>query len=149
VRQFRKAEEVTVPSSIWLALAALSALAGLWMLLRHRLLLGAALMLVGIGLSAAVWIDSSDGGVGGVSSDDVRRDGSFVLRADLKPGNDGEAAARLTRAWIDLDGVSGTHGDAGKHVWVYGNPGAKVTQMDAVLKAMESDAKVTSVVRER
>jgi hypothetical protein len=119
------------------------------MLVRHRLLVGAALMLVGIGLGAAVWIDSSEGGDAGLSSDDVRRDASFVLRADLKPGNDGEAAARLTRAWIDLDGVRGTHGDAGKHVWVYGSPHATVTEMDAALEAMESNAQVTSVVRER
>ena len=131
------------------ALTALTALAGVWMLLRHRLRLGAALMVVALVLGAAAWVDSSDGSVDGGSSDDVVRDASFVLRADLKLGNDGQAAARLTRAWIDLDGVSGTHGDAGKHVWVYGSPGAKVTQMDAVLKAMQSDAKVTSVVRER
>lgn len=123
--------------------------AGLVSLLRRRTLLGAALMLVGIGIGASVWIDDSGGGAGGASSEDVRRDASFVLRADLKPGNDGEAAARLTRAWIDHDGVSGTHGDAGKHVWVYGSPDATVTQMDAMFEAMESDSTVTSVVRER
>jgi len=138
-----------VPSSLWLALSALFALAGLWMVLRRRPLLGAALMLVGIGLGASSWIDSSGGSVGAGSSDEVRRDASFVLRADLKPRNSGEVAARLTRAWIDLDGVSGTHGDVGKHVWVYGSPNATVTQMDAVFEAMESDGTVASVVRER
>ena len=140
---------MTVASSLWLGLGVLVACAGLVMLLRRKALLGLALMVVGIGLGASVWIDNSGGDAGGLSSTDVRRDASFVLRADLKQGSDGEAAARLTRAWIDHDGVSGTHGDAGKHVWVYGSPDATVTQMDAMFEAMESDGKVSSVVRVR
>ena len=138
-----------MPSSLWWALSAMVALAGLWMLVRRRPLLGAALMLVGFSLGAVSWIGSTGGSVASGSSDEARRDASFVLRADLKTGSDGESAALLTRAWIKGDGVSLTHGDAGKHVWVYGSPGATVKQMDAILGTMKSDASVASVVRER
>lgn len=84
------------------------------------------------------------GDEGETSSDDIKRDASFVLRADLKPGTSGSQAFELVESWADLDGVGGTHGDAGKHVWIYGAADATVIEMNEVLATVESNKRVST-----
>jgi hypothetical protein len=67
-----------------------------------------------------------------------------VLRADLKPGSTGMTAARLTQRFIDLDGVAGTRGDAGEHVWIYSTPDATAEQVATARSALSA---VPAVVR--
>src|SRR3954452_5631151 len=57
------------------------------------------------------------GGSGSTSSGDAERDARVVLQADLKAGSTGKTAARLTHKFIGLEGVAGTRGDGGQHVW--------------------------------
>ena len=89
------------------------------------------------------------GDEGGVSSTDTKRDASFVLRADLKPGMNGGGAGKLVRSWIDLAGVARTRGDAGKHVWIYGQADATVREMNAVRSTVEADKHVAEVIQVR
>jgi hypothetical protein len=107
------------------------------------------LLVAGLALGVTIgWAQSVETKGAGVSSDSVRRDASFVLRADLKPGTSGAHAARLGRSWIDLASIAGTSG-RGRHVWVYGAPAATVKEMDAAMAAMRAERTVVSVVRQR
>ena len=72
----------------------------------------------------------------------VRR---VVLRADLQPGSTGKTAARLAQKFIDLDGVAGTRGDAGHHVWIYSTPDATGAQVSAALAALHAESSVVRV----
>ena len=89
------------------------------------------------------------GGSGSTSSDEVERDARVVLRADLHPGSTGKTAARLAQEFIDLDGVAGTRGDAGQHVWIYSTPDATSEEVSAALAAMKAEPSVARVEKVR
>lgn len=78
----------------------------------RRALLSTGLLLVAAAL-AACGADAVS-----VSTDQIKQDAKVVLRADLRPGSTGVTASRIVRQFIDVDGVWGTHGDDGRHVWV-------------------------------
>lgn len=83
------------------------------------------------------------------SSGDAERDARVVLRADLQPGSTGKTAARLAQQFIDLEGVAGTRGDAGEHVWIYSTPDASAAEVSAALSAMHADRSVSRVEKVR
>ena len=85
------------------------------------------------------------GGSASTSSGDVERDARVVLQADLEPGSSGKTAARLAQKFIDLEGVAGTRGDAGQHVWIYSTPDATAAQVAAARSAMQTESAVARV----
>jgi hypothetical protein len=89
------------------------------------------------------------GGSDSISSGDIERDARVVLRAGLQPGSTGETAAQLVHKYFDLEGVAGTHGDAGRHVWVYTTPDATSAEISAVLSAIRTEPSVVRVEKER
>ena len=94
-------------------------------------------------------VSGCSGGSDSISSGDIARDARVVLRADLQPGSTGETAARLVHKFFDLEGVAGTHGDAGRHVWVYTTPDATSAEVSAALSALRADPSVVRVEKER
>ena len=89
------------------------------------------------------------GGAGSVSSDEVQRDAKVVLRADLKAGSTGETAEEIVRRFARVEGVWGTHGDAGRHVWVYGTTDVAPEQAQAIQRQLEGVSTVESVTQVR
>ena len=94
-------------------------------------------------------VSGCSGGSDSISSGDIERDARVVLRADLQPGSTGETAARLVHKFFDLEGVAGTHGDAGRHVWVYTTPDATSAEVSAALSRLRADPSVVRVEKER
>ena len=92
---------------------------------------------------------SACGGEASLSSDEIQRDAGVVLRADLKPGSTGETAARIVRAFARVEGVWGTRGDNGKHVWIYGTPDVTSGQVRSIQRKIEDAPSVTSVTQVR
>jgi hypothetical protein len=86
-------------------------------------------------------------GSGSTSYGDAVQNARVVLQADLRPGATGKTAARLAQKFIELDGVAGTHGDAGQHVWVYSTPDATNAEVTAALAAMHAEPSVARVER--
>ena len=89
------------------------------------------------------------GGSASTSSGDAERDARVVLQADLQPGSTGKTAARLAQKFIDLEGVAGTRGDSGQHVWIYSTPDATAAQLSAALAAMHAESSVVRVEKVR
>jgi len=89
------------------------------------------------------------GGSASTSSGDVERDARVVLQADLRPGSTGKTAARLAQKFIDLEGVAGTRGDAGQHVWIYSTPDATAAEVSAALSALHADPSIGRVEKVR
>jgi hypothetical protein len=89
------------------------------------------------------------GGSASISSEDVEHNARVVLRADLQPGSTGETAAEMVHRYFGLDGVAGTHGDAGQHVWVYSTPDATAAEVSAAMSALRADPSVLRVKRLR
>src|SRR5262245_24354603 len=77
------------------------------------------------------------GGAASVSSDQIRREAQVVWRAELQPGSTGQTAARIVQTLIDVDGVWGTHGDDGQHVWVYSLAHVSPRQMGQIRQRVE------------
>lgn len=94
-------------------------------------------------------VSGCGGGSASTSSDDVERDARVVLRADLQPESTGKTAARLVQKYIDLEGVAGTRGDDGQHVWVYSTPDATAAEVAAALSALRMDPSVVRVQKVR
>jgi hypothetical protein len=94
-------------------------------------------------------VSGCGGGSASTSSGDIERDARVVLRADLQPGSTGETAARLVHEYFDLEGVAGTRGDAGQHVWLFSTPDATATEVSAALSALRSDPSVVRVEKVR
>ncbi len=104
----------------------------------------------GAALAALLLATSGCGGSSSsTSSGDVERDARVVLQADLQPGSTGRTAARLAQKFIDLQGVAGTRGDGGQHVWIYSTPDATSADVNAALSAMHAEPSVGSVERVR
>ena len=61
----------------------------------------------------------------------------------------GKTAARLAQKFIDLEGVAGTRGDSGQHVWIYSTPDATAAQLSAALAAMHAESSVVRVEKVR
>jgi hypothetical protein len=55
----------------------------------------------------------------------------------------------MVHRYFGLDGVAGTHGDAGRHVWVYSTPDATAAEVSAALSALRADPSVLRVKRLR
>jgi hypothetical protein len=89
------------------------------------------------------------GGSASTSSGDVERDARVVLQADLQPGSTGKTAARLAQKYIDLEGVAGTRGDSGQHVWIYSTPDASAAEVSAALSALHADPSVARIEKVR
>lgn len=119
-----------------------------WTTKRRRTVLGALLLVAGLGLGVTGWFTRDTGGSQEVSSASVQREASFVLRADLTDGGSGAHPERLVAEWIHLVGVAGTEGNT-DGVFVYGTPDATVKEMDAVIATMRAEKMVASVVRIR
>lgn len=88
-------------------------------------------------------------GSASTSSGDAERHARVVLQADLQPGSTGKTAARLAQKFIDLEGVAGTRGDAGQHVWIYSTPDATGAQVSEALAAMHAESSVVRVEKVR
>ncbi len=84
-------------------------------------------------------------GKGSVSSNQVQRDAEVVLRADLRPGSTEETAARIVRRLVDFDGVAGTRGDSGEHVWIYSTTDVTAAQITTIRKGPNGISSVSSV----
>jgi hypothetical protein len=104
-----------------------------------------ATVLVAVVLSAA----AACGGAASVSSDEIQRDAKVVLRADLKAGSTGETAAKIARRFTRVEGVWGTHGDDGRHVWVYGTTDVTPKQAKSIQRQLEGVSTVESVTQLR
>src|SRR5262245_12108086 len=89
------------------------------------------------------------GGSASTSTGDAERDARVVLQADLRAESTGKTAARLAQKFIDLEGVAGTRGDAGQHVWVYSTADATDSEVSAVLAAMHAEPSVARVEKVR
>ena len=100
-------------------------------------------------LAAALSTSTACGGASSSSSDQIARDAKVVMRADLKPGRTGATAARISQQFIRLDGVWGTHGDSGRHVWVYITTDATPGQVSAIRQRLEQLPSVLSVTQLR
>ena len=83
------------------------------------------------------------------SSGDVQTNARVVLQADLEPGSTGGTAARLAQRFIDLEGVAGTRGDAGQHVWIYSTHDATAEEVTAMMTAIRASRAVAHVERVR
>jgi hypothetical protein len=86
---------------------------------------------------------------GSVSSDEFERDAKVIFRADLGPGSTGETAAKIVRRFARVDGVWGTRGDDGKHVWIYGMADATLEQIGEIEQRLNAVSAVASVRRLR
>jgi acetylornithine deacetylase/succinyl-diaminopimelate desuccinylase-like protein len=106
-------------------------------------LLAVALVAVVLSISAACSGEAS------VSSDEVQRDAKVVLRADLKSGSTGETAAKIVQRVTRVEGVWGTRGDGGKHVWVYGTTDVTPEQARSIQRQLEDVSSVVSVTQVR
>jgi len=84
-----------------------------------------------------------------VSSDQVQRDAKVVFRADLRSGSTGKTAAKIVQRFTRVDGVWGTRGDDGKHVWIYGNTDVTPEQANAIQAQLEDVTSVESVTQLR
>ena len=109
---------------------------------RKRLL---ARTLVAVVLSTG----SACGGEASLSSDEMQRDAKVILRGDLRPGSTGETAARIVRGFGGMEGVWGTRGDAGKHVWVYGTTDVTPEQVISIRRHLQNVSSVESVTQVR
>jgi hypothetical protein len=89
------------------------------------------------------------GGESSVSSDEIQRDAKVVLRADLKSGSTGETAAKIVRRFTRVEGVWGTRGDDGKHVWIYGTTDVTPERARSIQRQLESVSAVESVTQLR
>lgn len=94
-------------------------------------------------------VSGCGGGSASISSGDIKQDARVVLRTDLQRGSTGETAAQLVHRYFGLDGVAGTHGDAGRHVWVYSTPDATAAEVSAAMSALRADPSVVRVERVR
>jgi hypothetical protein len=104
-----------------------------------------AMALVAVALSTA----AACGGEASVSSDEMQRDAKVVLRADLKSGSTGETAAKIVRRFTHVQGVWGTRGDDGKHVWIYGTTDVTSEQAKSIHRQLEDVSSVESVTQLR
>lgn len=95
-------------------------------------------------VAVVLWTGAAcgEGDEGAVSSDQIQRD---VFRADLKSGSTGEAAARIVRQFAGMEGVRGTRGDDGNHVWISGTTDATPEQVDAIEQQVNDLSAVASV----
>ena len=100
-------------------------------------------------LAATLSTATACGGASSSSSDQIARDAKAVMRADLKPGGTGATAARISQELIRLDGVWGTHGDSGHHVWVYSTTDATPGQVLAIRRRLGQLTSVLSVTQLR
>ena len=55
----------------------------------------------------------------------------------------------MVHRYFGLDGVAGTRGDAGRHVWVYSTPDATAAEVSAAMTALRADPSVVRVVKVR
>jgi hypothetical protein len=101
--------------------------------------------LVAVTLSAG----AACSGASSVSSVEIQRDAKVVLRADLRSGTTGETAAKIVRRFMRVEGVWGTRGDRGKHVWVYGTTDVTPEQVKSLQRQLEGVATVESVTQLR
>jgi hypothetical protein len=108
-------------------------------------LLAMALVAAALSTSAAC----GGGGKASVSSDQVQRDAKVVLRADLKSGSTGEIAAKIVKRFTHVEGVWGTRGDDGKHVWIYGTTDVTPEQAKSIQRQLEDVSSVESVTQVR
>jgi len=108
-------------------------------------LVAMALVAVAFSTSAAC----GGGGKASVSSDQVQRDAKVVFRADLRSGSTGKTAAKIVQRFTRVDGVWGTRGDDGKHVWIYGNTDVTPEQANAIQARLEDVTSVESVTQLR
>ena len=99
--------------------------------------------------AAAMSTATACGGASSSSSDQIPREAKVVFRADLKPGGTGAAAARISQQFIRLDGVWGTHGDSGRHVWIYSTTDATPGQVSAIRGRLGQLTSVLSVTQLR
>ena len=100
-------------------------------------------------LAAALSTATACGGASSSSSDQIARDAKVVMRADLKPGSTGATAAMISQQLIRLDGVWGTHGDSGGHVWIYITTDATPGQVSAIHRRLGQLRSVLSVTQLR
>jgi hypothetical protein len=113
-----------------------------------RMLLGSGRVPGIVAVAALVLaVSGCGGGSGSMSSGDAQQNARVVLQADLRPGATGKTAARLAQKFIELDGVAGTRGDAGQHVWIYSTPDASHSDVSAARAAMHAEPSVVRVVR--
>jgi hypothetical protein len=112
---------------------------------RMRNLLAMAL----VGVALATGSACGGGEASSVSSDEIQRDAKVVLRADLKSGTTGETAAKIVRRFISVEGVWGTRGDDGKHVWIYGTTDVTSEQAKSIHRQLEDVSSVESVTQLR
>jgi hypothetical protein len=89
------------------------------------------------------------GGSASTSTGDAQRDARVILQVDLRPGSTGKPAARLAARFIDLEGVAGTRGDAGQHVWIYSTPDATDPDISAALAAVHAVPAVDRIEKVR
>ena len=89
------------------------------------------------------------GGAASVSTDQIHWEAQVVWRAELRPGSTGQTAARIVQTLIDVDGVWGTHGDDGQHVWVYSLAHVSPRQMGQIRQRVERVPAVVAVTRVR
>lgn len=98
-------------------------------------------------VAVVLWTGAAcgEGDEGAVSPDQIQRDAKVIFRADLKPGSTGEAAARIVRQFAGMEGVRGTRGDDGNHVWISGTTDATPEQVDAIEQQVNDLSAVASV----
>lgn len=104
-----------------------------------------ALVAVAFSTSAAC----GGGGEASVSSDQVQRDAKVVFRADLRSGSTGETAAKIVQRFTRVEGVWGTRGDDGKHVWIYGTTDVTPKRARSIQRQLEDVSSVESVTQVR
>lgn len=104
-----------------------------------------AMTLVAVALSTG----TACGGASSVSSDEIQRDAKVVIRADLKSGSTGATAAKIVRRFTRVEGVWGTRGDDGKHVWIYGTTDVTPEQTRSIQRELEGVSAVESVTQLR
>ena len=112
---------------------------------RRTLIRFLTVVMVGAGLLAAAGCC----GESSVSSDQIQRDAKVVFRADLKPGSNGAAAARISQRLIRVGGVWGTNGDSGRHVWIYSTRAVTPAQVRGIRRVLSRDSWVASIKRTR
>jgi hypothetical protein len=99
--------------------------------------------------AALVAAAGCDGGAASVSTDQIHREAQVVWRAELQPGSTGQMAARIVRTLIRVDGVWGTHGDDGRHVWVYSLAHVSPQQVGQIRQRVATVPAVVAVERVR
>jgi hypothetical protein len=109
----------------------------------------AAGLLLPVLLAIVAAVSGCGGGSASTSSGDAQKSARVVLQADLQPGSTGGTAARLAQRFIELEGVAGTRGDAGQHVWIYSTPDATAEEVTAMMTALRASRAVAHIERVR